>query len=184
MMYDYTLVKSRRKTMAVEIKRDGQIIVRVPNRVSRVAAEKFLEEKSEWIDKTLAKIKEKEESRETLPKFTQKELYIIKKRAKQEIPFLVEEYASVMGVTYEHISIRAQKTVWGSCTADGNLNFNCLLVLLPERLIRYVVVHELCHRKEMNHSQKFWQEVEKILPDYKELRKQLKDEGEAYLDRL
>lgn len=184
MMYDYTLVKSRRKTMAVEIKRDGQIIVRVPNRVSRVAAEKFLEEKREWIDKTLAKIKEKEESRETLPKFTQKELYIIKKRAKQEIPFLVEEYASVMGVTYEHISIRAQKTVWGSCTADGNLNFNCLLVLLPERLIRYVVVHELCHRKEMNHSQKFWQEVEKILPDYKELRKQLKDEGEAYLDRL
>lgn len=170
--------------MAVEIKRDGQIIVRVPNRVSRAAAEKFLEEKSEWIDKTLAKIKEKEESRETLPKFTQKELYIIKKRAKQEIPFLVEEYASVMGVTYEHISIRAQKTVWGSCTADGNLNFNCLLVLLPERLIRYVVVHELCHRKEMNHSQKFWQEVEKILPDYKELRKQLKDEGEAYLDRL
>jgi len=81
-MYEYTLVKSRRKTMAVEIKRDGQIIVRVPNRVSRVAAEKFLEEKSEWIDKTLAKIKEKEESRETLPKFTQKELYIIKKRAK------------------------------------------------------------------------------------------------------
>lgn len=184
MMYDYTLVKSRRKTMAVEIKRDGQIIVRVPNRVSRAAAEKFLEEKREWIDKTLAKIKEKEESRETLPKFTQKELYIIKKRAKQEIPFLVEEYASVMGVTYEHISIRAQKTVWGSCTADGNLNFNCLLVLLPERLIRYVVVHELCHRKEMNHSQKFWQEVEKILPDYRELRKQLKDEGEAYLDRL
>lgn len=170
--------------MAVEIKRDGQIIVRVPNRVSRAAAEKFLEEKSEWIDKTLAKIKEKKESRETLPKFTQKELYIIKKRAKQEIPFLVEEYASVMGVTYEHISIRAQKTVWGSCTADGNLNFNCLLVLLPERLIRYVVVHELCHRKEMNHSQKFWMEVEKILPDYKELRKQLKDEGEAYLDRL
>ena len=184
MMYEYTLVKSRRKTMAVEIKKDGQIIVRVPNRVSRAVAEKFLEEKSEWIEKTLSKIKAKEESRETLPKFTERELYIIKKRAKQEIPFLVEEYASIIGVTYEHISIRAQNTLWGSCTAEGNLNFNCLLVLLPERVIRYVVVHELCHRKEMNHSQKFWQEVGKILPDYKELRKQLKDEGEAYLDRL
>ena len=96
----------------------------------------------------------------------------------------MEEYAAKIGVTYEHISIRAQKTLWGSCTAEGNLNFNCLLVLLPERVERYVVVHELCHRKEMNHSQKFWREVEKILPDYRELRKQLKNDGEAYLDRL
>lgn len=184
MMYDYTLVKSRRRTMSVEIKGDGQIIVRVPNRVSRAAAEKFLEEKSDWIEKHLSKIREKEESKETLPKFTEKELYIIKKQAKREIPFLVEEYAAKIGVTYEHISIRAQKTLWGSCTAEGNLNFNCLLVLLPERVERYVVVHELCHRKEMNHSQKFWREVEKILPDYRELRKQLKNDGEAYLDRL
>ena len=96
----------------------------------------------------------------------------------------MDYYAPLIGVTYNRISIRAQRTLWGSCTADGNLNFNCLLVLLPERVMRYVVVHELCHRKEMNHSKRFWSEVSKILPDYKELRKQLKDNGNIYLERL
>lgn len=170
--------------MAIEIKRNKEIIVRIPYRVSERAAKKFVEEKREWIEKTLEKIDSARENREEKPKFSDTELKIIKKKAKREIPILVDEYAPKIGVTYNRISIRAQKTLWGSCTADGNLNFNCLLVLLPERVMRYVVVHELCHRKEMNHSKRFWSEVSKILPDYKLLRKELKEKGGEYLERL
>ena len=181
---DYTLIRSSRRTMSIEIRRDGEVIVRIPNRVTNLQARKFVESKRDWIEKTLAKIEKKNESVIPKPGFSETELKIIKTKAKREIPILVDEYAERMGVTYSRISIRAQKTRWGSCTYDGNLNFICLLVLLPERVMRYVVVHELCHRKEMNHSKKFWSEVAKILPDYKELRKYLKEEGGSLLERL
>ena len=172
MRVEYKIIRSSRKTMAIEIKPDGRVCVRIPNRVSDRQARSFVESKADWLKKNLEKIEERREANEAVEKFTETELKIIKKKAKREIPILVDYYAPLIGVTYNRISIRAQRTLWGSCTADGNLNFNCLLVLLPERVMRYVVVHELCHRKEMNHSKRFWSEVSKILPDYKELRKQ------------
>ena len=124
------------------------------------------------------------EIKEAPPKFTSTEMTIIKKKAKREIPILVDAYASKMGVSYGSIHIRTQRTLWGSCTSDGNLNFNCLLILLPERVMRYVVVHELCHRKEMNQSKQFWAEVEKIIPDYKEIKKELDEKGSILMQRL
>ena len=86
-------------------------------------------------------------------------------------------YLRNIGVDYGIITIREQKTRWGSCTSEGNLNFNWLLMLAPPEILDYVVVHELCHRKEMNHSAAFWREVEHILPDYRERKKWLKDNG-------
>ena len=93
------------------------------------------------------------------------------------IPERVEYFAKVIGVTYGKITVRNQKTRWGSCSSKGNLNFNCLLMLAPPEVLDYVVVHELCHRKQMNHSKAFWLEVEKVLLNYKEVRKWLKEEG-------
>ena len=93
------------------------------------------------------------------------------------IPARVEYFARIIGVTYGNITIRNQKTRWGSCSSKGNLNFNCLLMLAPPEVLDYVVVHELCHRKQMNHSKEFWAEVEKAFPDYKKSIKWLKEEG-------
>ena len=87
-------------------------------------------------------------------------------------------YAQLLGVTYATISIRDQKTRWGSCSSKGNLSFSWRLILAPPKVLDYVVVHELCHRKEMNHSPRFWVLVESMIPDYKTHRKWLKENGE------
>ena len=82
-------------------------------------------------------------------------------------------WAARMKVTYGRITIRDQKTRWGSCSSEGNLNFNCRLLFVPDRIVDYVVIHELAHRRFMNHSKAFWKEVEKYMPDYKERKKLL-----------
>lgn len=100
------------------------------------------------------------------------------------IPDKVKYYAEIMGVTYGRITIRDQKTRWGSCSSKGNLNFNCLLMLMPDKVLDYVVVHELCHLKQMNHSKKFWKEVERYMPDYPNYKKWLNENGGALIERM
>ena len=100
------------------------------------------------------------------------------------VPGRVAHFASLVGVNYGRITIRNQRTHWGSCSSKGNLNFNCLLMLAPAEVLDYVVVHELCHRKEMNHSARFWTEVEKVIPDYKVHEKWLKTEGSRLMRRM
>ncbi len=89
-----------------------------------------------------------------------------------------------MEVDYGRITIRCQKTRWGSCSTKGNLNFNCLLMLAPSDVRDYVIIHELAHRKHMNHSKDFWKEVEIMIPDYKEKRKWLNTYGEDIMRRV
>lgn len=107
--------------------------------------------------------------------FSQEERVAGRAAAKQYVPQRVAWYADRMGVTYEKITIREQKTRWGSCSSTGSLNFNWKLMLLPQELLDYVVVHELAHRKVMNHSPAFWAVVEAELPNYRELRAKLKE---------
>ena len=115
---------------------------------------------------------------------TDAQLSGLKKRAKIAFRERVGYYAPLVGVSYGQITIRSQKTRWGSCSSKGNLNFNCLLLLAPPEVLDYVVVHELCHRKEMNHSPRFWAEVARVMPDYKVRRKWLKDNGNGLMQLL
>jgi predicted metal-dependent hydrolase len=104
-------------------------------------------------------------------------------KAAEVIPGRVRYYSQRIGVTYGRITIRNQRTRWGSCSARGNLNFNCLLMLAPPEVVDSVVVHELCHRKEMNHSERFYAEVFRAFPDYLKWNRWLKENGEELLKR-
>ena len=173
----YKLVRSNRKTLAVEIKGDGQVIVRAPYRISKREIERFVTEKADWIEKHLKTIRERQAARPAVKKLTAAEIQELADVAMKDFPERVRRFAPQVGVTYGRITIRNQKTRWGSCSSKGNLNFNCLLMLAPSEVRDYVVVHELCHRLEMNHSPRFWAEVERILPDYKARIKWLKEHG-------
>ena len=173
----YQIIRSSRKTMSLEIKADGSVVVRAPLRLSEAKIQKFVEEKQEWILKNLEKIQKRDAQKENVQKLSALERQHLQNKACVVIPRRVAYYAEKLGVSYGKITLRQQKTRWGSCSSEKNLNFNWLLILAPSEVLDYVVVHELCHRREMNHSQAFWKEVEKILPDYRERQKWLKDNG-------
>ena len=174
-----TVIRSNRKTVAIQVNSDLSVTVRAPRSVSEKDIEEILKKKEAWISKHIEKIKETKERFEAEPteKLTREKVIALADEALKVIPVRVEYFAKVIGVTYGKITVRNQKTRWGSCSSKGNLNFNCLLMLAPPEVLDYVVVHELCHRKQMNHSKAFWLEVEKVLPNYKEVRKWLKEEG-------
>ena len=173
------VIRSNRKTVAIQVNSDLSVTVRAPRSVSEKDIEEILKKKEAWISKHIEKIKETKERVEAEPteKLTREKVIALAEEALKVIPERVEYFAKVIGVTYGKITVRNQKTRWGSCSSKGNLNFNCLLMLAPPEVLDYVVVHELCHRKQMNHSKAFWLEVEKVLPDYKEARKWLKEDG-------
>lgn len=174
-----TVIRSNRKTVTIQVNSNLSVTVRVPRSASEKDIEEILKKKEAWISKHIEKIKETKERFEAEPteKLTREKVIALAEEALKVIPERVEYFAKVIGVTYGKITVRNQKTRWGSCSSKGNLNFNCLLMLAPPEVLDYVVVHELCHRKQMNHSKAFWLEVEKVLPDYKEVRKWLKEEG-------
>lgn len=183
--YEITLIRSRRKSLAIEITPELQVVVRAPARMPVREINAFVQEKDDWIHAYLQQMAEKKRLREQYRKqaLSKEELQELATQAVKLIPQKVHYYAQIIGVTYGRITIRNKRTRWGSCSGKGNLNFNCLLLLMPEEVLDYVVVHELCHRKEMNHSARFWEEVEKILPDYRQRRKWLKDNGGRIMDR-
>ena len=113
----------------------------------------------------------------------EEEILTLAEQMRQRLPEKLNRHAASMGVTFGRVTIRCQQTRWGSCSGKGNLNFNCLLMLAPEEVLDYVVVHELAHRKQMNHSALFWQEVARECPDYKKSLRWLKDRGGALLSR-
>ena len=181
--WNVTVIRSSRKSMSLQIKPDGTLVVRAPLRLPEGEIRRFLQEKSPWIEKTLAKVAESSRAGEEAP-LSAEDIRALADRALREIPPRAAQWASRMGVTYGHITIRNQRGRWGSCSSVGNLNFNCLLMLAPPEVVDYVIVHELAHRKQMNHSEAFWAEVEAVLPDYRKQKRWLKDNGGILLARM
>ena len=178
-----TIIRSNRKTLSIELK-PNEIIARAPVRMKEKEIDKFIESKKNWIDKHLAKLNERQKILDDLKPYTDEEIKQLTTKSKIDIPKRVEFYAKQIGVKYNKITIRCQKTRWGSCSSKGNLNFNCLLVLLPDEIIDSIVVHELCHIKQMNHSARFYAEIDKVFPNYKQCHLWLKQNGEMYLNRI
>ena len=180
---DFEIIRSNRRTISLEITSDGRVVVRAPKYMPEADIFSFVESKSVWLAKYLQKKERDLESLKEEGCFTDQEIKRLYELAKQVIPEKVAYYARLMRISYGRISIRKQKTRWGSCSREGNLNFNCLLMMAPPEVLDYVVVHELCHRLEMNHSAKFWAQVEKMIPDYRKPRKWLKENGSRLMMR-
>lgn len=176
------LIRARRKTLSIRITQEGNLEIRAPLGMPKGEIEAFLKEKAQWIETHRAKVLAEYTQGQEAP-LGEEEILTLAEQMRQGLPEKLNRHAASMGVTFGRVTIRCQQTRWGSCSSRGNLNFNCLLMLAPEEVLDYVVVHELAHRKQMNHSALFWQEVERECPDYKKSLRWLKDRGGALLSR-
>jgi predicted metal-dependent hydrolase len=175
------IIRSDRRTIALQITPEGEILLRAPRRCSEAQLRRIVEEKRPWLEKHLAQVQQRQQEAQQAGALTMEELRALADRAMEVIPARVAHFAPIVGVSYGRITIRNQRTRWGSCSGKGNLNFNCLLMLAPPEVLDYVVVHELCHRREMNHSPRFWALVEQVLPDWQAQRLWLKEHGDALM---
>lgn len=177
-MIEYRLKKSQRaKRLRVAVYCDTSIVVTLPQRMNENAAENFLLAKAAWL---LSKIKYFQQHNASRLKSddscrnSQKEFKEKKEEARQYIASRLSEYNKIYDLKFNKVSIRKQKTRWGSCSRQGNLNFNYKLIFLPAHLADYIIVHELCHLEELNHSDRFWALVARTVPDYSAIKKELR----------
>lgn len=173
---DFQIIRSRRRTLCIEIK-SGEVIIRAPYRMKDSEIENFIRQKESWIQKQLSRTA----SEESVQKLSSQEIQLLRQKASETIPERVRYYADILGISFGKITIRKQKTRWGSCSTKGNLNFNCLLMLTPPEVIDSVVVHELCHRIHMNHSKQFYSLVNKVYPQYDKCSRWLSENGRAIM---
>jgi len=178
------MIRSRRKTVALQIAEDGHLIVRAPMRCPNKEIIAFIEKSEKWIQTNTAKVQQRNRELERLEPFSEQDIRDMADKAIGIIPERVKFYAEKLGVTYGRITVRNQRTKWGSCTSKGNLNFNCLLMAAPPEVLDSVVVHELCHRLHMNHSKEFYSAIYRVFPEYDKWNKWLKDNGGLLIRRM
>ena len=179
-----SIIRSSRKTIGIQLKDDGVLVVRAPKRLSDAYLCNYLLDNAVRIERYVRKISEKNKEYEKISRYSADEMKLLKEKAKAIIPERVKYYAGLLGVTYGKITIRCQKTRWGSCSAEGNLSFNCMLMDTPPEVIDSVVVHELCHRLHMNHSKSFYASVYSIFPEYEKWNKWLKNNGQLIIRKM
>lgn len=168
-----TVKKGRRaRRIRLALYCDGRVVLTLPFFVSYKRGQQFLKSKEEWIRRTLRKLTSRPEN--ILHRGSQKEYRDSRAAARQLIEERLVHFQKFYAVTWKRVSIRNQKTRWGSCSRAGSLSFNYRLLLLSPHLRDYIIVHELCHLKELNHSRRFWELVAKTFPDYKKLRRELR----------
>ena len=169
---NYTIKKSRRaKRMRLVVNPNGAVVVTIPHQFGEIVAERFILEKMRWISQRIALFRQFENT--SVAGYTNSNYLLHKESALVIIQKKVEYYSNIHGYEFNKICIKNQKTRWGSCSRKGNLNFNFKIIFLPEHIQDYIIAHELCHLKELNHSRRFWQLVGDVLPAYKESRKKL-----------
>ncbi len=192
MDFTYEVIKTKRKTICIEITNDNIFLVRAPLYLSDEYIKNFVAEHEKNIARLFKRAEKRRETerkaeKPVFPKahsLTPSDIKKMKEDLIQTVTRKCDYYAGILGINYHKITIRTERTVWGSCTRTGNLNFNVLLSLVPDDVLDYVIVHELCHRKQMNHSKKFWSLVESILPDYRDKYYYLKKNGKALINCL
>ncbi len=183
-MKNIKIIKSKRKTISLQIKPNGGIELRVPIQMNAVQIQEFLNKKSGWIEKHLQAVEEYQHQISQVKPLTAEEIEALANQALKIIPARVAYFAEIIGVTYGGITIRNQKNRWGSCSSKGNLNFNCALMLAPSEVLDSVIVHELCHRKHMNHSKEFYNEVYRVFPEYDKWNNWLKENGALLIYKI
>lgn len=179
--FHYEIIYSSRRTAAIQVTPDGRVIVRAPKRCSRGFIDSFVRQKEDWVMKHLSRFEKQRalHPAEKRPPLSDKDRARYISVARDIFTKKTAYYARIMDVSYGRIAIREQKTRWGSCSSKGNLNFNWRLIFAPEEVLDYVVVHELAHRREMNHAKAFYSIVESVLPDYRSARRWLRDHGSS-----
>ncbi len=168
-MPDIVIQKSFRKTLSMRFDKNGILQIKAPVFSTNYQIQKFIEKNKNWIDSQQEQKKKSLFKAEKIPEY--------KALAKQVIPPRVSQLAKQYGFSYNAVRITSARTRWGSCSSKKNLNFTYRLALAPPEVRDYVIVHELCHLREMNHSKRFWSEVYSIMPNYKEHEKWLKQNG-------
>ena len=180
--FKYSVVRSRRKSICIEIDRDLNIKVRAPLRMTDSQIQSFVDSRQNWIRSHLEimqkRISNMSDEKNPSTALTDADIKALSEQARIYIPSRVEHFAQIIGVTYGRITIRHQKTRWGSCSSRGTLSFNYRLIYGPAGPLDYVVVHELCHLTHMNHSKDFWNMVERIMPDYRIYKQWLREHGQ------
>lgn len=173
---NYTLTRSKRKTIALSVSKDLTVTVKAPLKMPKRDIEAFVAKHVDWIEKQTTVIQERNANRVEL---SEEQISDLKHKAKTLLPQRVEHFSGIMDVEPGGIKITSAATRWGSCSAKNNLCFSYKLMLLPDDLIDYIVVHELAHIKEKNHSAAFYTVVARYMPDYKDRRKRLKEWNKA-----
>ena len=166
---EYNIVRSNIKNIYIQIK-NGEVIVKAPKRVSEKYIKEVVAKKEKWITKKLEEDKVKREKQKHEKPITQQEAIELK----QIVLESANKYGKSIGEFPNQVTIKNMKYAWGSCTSKRNIAINMKLARMKKEIIEYVVLHELCHLKYMNHSEDFWRLVEKNMPNYKKLRKELK----------
>ena len=168
------IIKERRRTITIRISEDLNVIVKAPKNISNEYINAYIKSHNEWINNA---IENQRQRNNKVFKLSEDEILACKNKANQIFPVLIEHYSRIMGVTYRKIHIKELKSKWGSCNKDGDITLNYRLMITNDDVIKYVVIHELAHRKYMNHSKNFYSFIEKFMPSYKESVKYLKDNG-------
>ena len=167
---NYTVKRSKRKSVGLEITGDCEIIVRAPIKMSDREIAEFVSKYRGWIDK---KLPEAEKRAEKSKAISEKE-YELRRAAQETIPALVERYSKIMGLRPTSVKITSAEKRFGTCSGKNSLCFSWRLMAYPTEAVEYVVVHELAHIKHHNHSPAFYALIEKYMPDYRRRQKMLK----------